>query len=247
MLQDYNLSEVEKNIVGSQIFMGATGAQADLMKAAAERNIYMDNYDPTAEFEDGVIKLDRGLSMVKMSEINQLIPIDTPKPSQGVTDFINTAQRRIFMMMGMSRDIVTKDISTSYSAARFQGQLTQLEVSTYVLRFVDAFVRPLWENWFMLAVEDGYFPFIENFSTCLHRKSWMSMEVTGRPLPDLSPLQEAGANEKYLKMGVMTRADIAKKQGLGKFEDTLNTLLNEEKAMAGVASINNLETKNVNE
>lgn len=234
LLEDYQLNEAKKNALASEMFMAFTGDMAQkIAREQAMKNLHKDEHHHL--HEDGWLDSGRrGVNMFHITTDSQLHAIETPKPSQTFTDFTTTIQKRIYLTLGMSRDIVTKDINSSYSAARLQSQLTDLEISVYRLRFIDAFLRPLYENWFMLATEQGHFPFVQNFEQPLHRKSWMAMEVIGRPMPDLSPLQEANALKTYLAMGVISRADIAKMLGFPKWEDTANTLSTEQETMSHI-------------
>lgn len=239
-LENYQLSELIKQKMSSSIFMGATGTMDSALKASSRTMIEgkgknKDENKPPS-FRDDAVEVRPGTYIVRTTSDNTLSKIDTPTPSATFPQFIRSIQNRINMMSGLSTDIVTKDVSTSYSAARFQSQLAELDIAAYRQPFIDAVLRPLFENWFMIAHEQGHFPFIENFETQLHKKSWMAIEFSGRPLPDLSPLQEANAFSVYLRDGIISRAEIAKKLGLPKWEDTVNTLIQEQKIIDEMAA-----------
>ena len=232
LLQDYQMHELQKMALGSQIFMGATGNMAQKMDVSGIAALQQS----TPLQPSGFVDLGRaGVNLLKINDNSTLVDLPTPRPADKYAEFVSSQHQRMSAGMGLPASIVNKKIDASYSAARFEAQLTELEVVTYREKFIDSFLKPLWQEWFKLSVADNIFSFVVNFSRKIEQEAWMSVEILGRSLPDLNPYQEAKALQLLIETGLLSRSDAAKVLGLPKFEDTLNTLKKENNEMSGMA------------
>lgn len=125
-------------------------------------------------------------------------------PNTGYDAFTNAMIKQIGAAMEIPPEVLFKQFSTSYSAAR--GALNEFWRTCGMLReqFADDFCRPIYEEWFAEAVARGRIRAPGYFDDPARRRAYMECTWNGPARTNLNPVQEVDAAIKRVGAGFST-------------------------------------------
>lgn len=129
---------------------------------------------------------------------------DPKHPANGYDAFTNATIRLIGAGLEIPPEVMLKQFTTSYSAAR--GALNEFWRTCGMQRdwFTDDFCQPIYEEWFAEAVARGRINAPGFFSDPIIRKAYMSCSWNGPARTNLNPVQEVDAAIKRVDAGFST-------------------------------------------
>lgn len=129
---------------------------------------------------------------------------DPKHPVNGYDAFTNATIRLIGAGLEIPPEVMLKQFTTSYSAAR--GALNEFWRTCGMHRdwFTDDFCQPIYEEWFAEAVARGRIKAPGFFSDPAIRKAYVSCSWNGPARTNLNPVQEVDAAIKRQDVGFST-------------------------------------------
>lgn len=129
---------------------------------------------------------------------------DPKHPSAGYDAFTNATIRMIGAALEIPPEVLLKQFSTSYSAAR--GALNEFWRACAMQRdwFTDDFCTPIYQEWFAEAVARGRINAPGFFDDPAIRKAYMACDWNGPARTNLNPVQEVDAAVKRVDAGFST-------------------------------------------
>lgn len=129
---------------------------------------------------------------------------DPKHPVSGYDTFTNATIRLIGAALEIPPEVMLKQFTTSYSAAR--GALNEFWRTCGMQRdwFADDFCQPIYEEWFAEAVARGRIKAPGFFSDPIIRKAYVSCSWNGPARTNLNPVQEVDAAIKRQDAGFST-------------------------------------------
>lgn len=129
---------------------------------------------------------------------------DPKHPVNGYDAFTNATIRLIGAGLEIPPEVMLKQFTTSYSAAR--GALNEFWRTCGMHRdwFTDDFCQPIYEEWFAEAVARGRIKAPGFFSDPIIRKAYVSCSWNGPARTNLNPVQEVDAAIKRQDAGFST-------------------------------------------
>ncbi len=129
---------------------------------------------------------------------------DPKHPNNGYDAFTEALIKQIGAAMEVPPEVLFKQFSTSYSAAR--GALNEFWRTCTMQRddFVDSFCQPIYEEWFSEAVALGRIKAPGYFSDPAIRKAYTACTWNGPARTNLNPVQEVTAATKRVEAGFST-------------------------------------------
>lgn len=129
---------------------------------------------------------------------------DPKHPVNGYDAFTNATIRLIGAALEIPPEVMLKQFTTSYSAAR--GALNEFWRTCGMHRdwFTDDFCQPIYEEWFAEAVARGRIKAPGFFSDPAIRKAYVSCSWNGPARTNLNPVQEVDAAIKRQDAGFST-------------------------------------------
>ena len=129
---------------------------------------------------------------------------DPKHPNTGYDDFTNATIRLIGAGLEIPPEVMMKQFTTSYSAAR--GALNEFWRTCSMQRdwFTDDFCQPVYEEWFAEAVARGRIHALGFFTDPARRKAYTACAWTGPARTNLNPVQEVDAAIKRVDAGFST-------------------------------------------
>ena len=129
---------------------------------------------------------------------------DPKHPVNGYDAFTNATIRLIGAALEIPPEVMLKQFTTSYSAAR--GALNEFWRTCGMHRdwFTDDFCQPIYEEWFAEAVARGRIKAPGFFSDPIIRKAYVSCSWNGPARTNLNPVQEVDAAIKRQDAGFST-------------------------------------------
>lgn len=129
---------------------------------------------------------------------------DPKHPNTGYDTFTNAMIKQIGAALEIPPEVMLKQFSTSYSAAR--GALNEFWRTCGMQRdwFTDGFCQPIYEEWFAEAVARGRIQAPGFFSDPAIRKAYTACSWNGPARTNLNPVQEVDAAVKRVDAGFST-------------------------------------------
>jgi lambda family phage portal protein len=126
------------------------------------------------------------------------------RPNQAYSEFVDHKFSEIASNVGLSAEVVLKRFTQSYSASRASLLDAQRSFEIDRARFVDQFVRPIYNAWLDLHADElgltGY------YTDPRRRSAWRCAEWIGEQLPNIDPTKEIDAAAKRVQLCVSTLA-----------------------------------------
>lgn len=129
---------------------------------------------------------------------------DPKHPNTGYDDFTNATIRLIGAGLEIPPEVMMKQFTTSYSAAR--GALNEFWRTCSMQQdwFTDDFCQPVYEEWFAEAVARGRIHAPGFFTDPARRKAYTACAWNGPARTNLNPVQEVDAAIKRVDAGFST-------------------------------------------
>lgn len=129
---------------------------------------------------------------------------DPKHPNTGYDAFTNAMIRQIGAALEIPPEVLFKQFTTSYSAAR--GALNEFWRTCAMQRdwFTDDFCTPVYQEWFAEAVARGRIDAPGFFDDPAIRKAYMACDWNGPARTNLNPVQEVDAAIKRVDAGFST-------------------------------------------
>lgn len=126
------------------------------------------------------------------------------RPNPEYANFVEHKFSEIAANLGISAEVALKKWDASYSASRAALLDAQRGYEVDRARFVDQFVRPLYNAWLDLHADElgltGY------YTDPVRRSAWRAAEWIGEQLPNIDPTKEIDAAAKRVQLCVSTLA-----------------------------------------
>lgn len=126
------------------------------------------------------------------------------RPNQAYANFVDHKFSEIAANLGMSAEVALKKWNASYSASRAALLDAQQGYEIDRARFIDQFLRPLYNAWLDLHADElgltGY------YTDPARRSAWRCAEWIGEQLPNIDPTKEIDAAAKRVQLCVSTLA-----------------------------------------
>ena len=129
---------------------------------------------------------------------------DPKHPNTGYDVFVNAMIKQIGAALEIPPEVLLKQFTTTYSAAR--GALNEFWRTCSMQRdwFVSDFCQPIYEEWFAEAVARGRIRAPGFFGDPAIRKAYTGCVWNGPARTNLNPVQEVTAAEKRVAAGFST-------------------------------------------
>lgn len=169
---------------------------------------------------------------------------DPKHPNTGYDVFTTALITQIGAALEIPPEVILKQFSTSYSAAR--GALNEFWRTCTMQRdgFIDSFCQPIYEEWFSEAVARGRIRAPGYFSDAARRKAFTGCAWSGPARTNLNPVQEVTAAEKRVENGFSTAQEETAQMTGGDYSRNIRQRVIEAKRKAEVDEITKKEKKN---
>lgn len=143
-------------------------------------------------------------AIVSLNPGEQVQFADPKHPNTGFDAFSNAMIKQIGAALEIPQEVLFKQFTTSYSAAR--GALNEFWRTCQMQRdwFTDDFCKPIYEQWLAEAVARGRIDAPGFFSDPAIRKAYSICEWNGPARTNLNPVQEVDAAVKRVDAGFST-------------------------------------------
>lgn len=158
-------------------------------------------------------------------------------PNTGYDAFTNAMLRQIGSALEIPPEVMVKQFTTSYSAAR--GALNEFWRSCGMARewFADDFCRPIYEEWFAEAVARGRIRAPGFFDDPARRRAWMECTWNGPARTNLNPVQEVQAAILRVDAGFSTAQEETAQMTGGDYSINIRQRIAEAKQKRAVDEI----------
>lgn len=164
---------------------------------------------------------------------------DPKHPNTGYDAFTNATIRLIGAALEVPPEVMMKQFTTSYSAAR--GALNEFWRTCSMQRdwFTDDFCQPIYEEWFAEAVARGRITAPGFFSDPARRKAYTACAWNGPARTNLNPVQEVDAAVKRVDAGFSTAQEETAQMTGGDYNRNIKLRVIEAQRKREVDKINN--------
>jgi lambda family phage portal protein len=164
---------------------------------------------------------------------------DPKHPNTGYDVFTNAMIRQIGAALEIPPEVLNKQFTTSYSAAR--GALNEFWRTCQMQRdwFTDDFCKPIYEEWFSEAVARGRIDAPGYFYDPAIKKAYVSCRWNGPARTNLNPVQEVDAAVKRVEAGFSTAQEETAAMTGGDYSRNIRQRLTEAKRKKEVDDIIN--------
>ena len=162
---------------------------------------------------------------------------DPKHPNTGYDDFTNATIRLIGAGLEIPPEVMMKQFTTSYSAAR--GALNEFWRTCSMQRdwFTDDFCQPVYEEWFAEAVARGRIHAPGFFTDPARRKAYTACAWNGPARTNLNPVQEVDAAIKRVDAGFSTAQEETAQMTGGDYNRNIKLRVTEAKRKREVDEI----------
>ena len=167
---------------------------------------------------------------------------DPKHPNTGYDDFTNATIRLIGAGLEIPPEVMMKQFTTSYSAAR--GALNEFWRTCSMQRdwFTDDFCQPVYEEWFAEAVARGRIHALGFFTDPARRKAYTACAWNGPARTNLNPVQEVDAAIKRVDAGFSTAQEETAQMTGGDYNRNIKLRMTEAKRKREVDEIGKAQT-----
>ena len=167
---------------------------------------------------------------------------DPKHPNTGYDDFTNATIRLIGAGLEIPPEVMMKQFTTSYSAAR--GALNEFWRTCSMQRdwFTDDFCQPVYEEWFAEAVARGRIHAPGFFTDPARRKAYTACAWNGPARTNLNPVQEVDAAIKRVEAGFSTAQEETAQMTGGDYNRNIKLRVTEAKRKREVDEIGKAQT-----
>ena len=146
-------------------------------------------------------------AFVDMAPGEDIKTIDPKHPNTGYDEFTNAVIRQIGAALEIPPEVLFKQFTASYSAAR--GALNEFWRTCAMQRdwFKDDFCKPIYDEWFAEAVARGRIKAPGFFADPAIRKTYVACTWSGPARTNLNPVQEVQAAAMRVENCFSTAAD----------------------------------------
>lgn len=164
---------------------------------------------------------------------------DPKHPNTGYDAFTNAMIKQIGAALEIPPEVMLKQFSTSYSAAR--GALNEFWRACSMQRdwFADDFCQPIYEEWFAEAVARGRIQAPGFFNDPAIRKAYTACSWNGPARTNLNPVQEVDAAVKRIDAGISTAQEETAQMTGGDYNRNIRQRAIEAKRKRAVDDIAN--------
>ena len=164
-------------------------------------------------------------------------------PNTGYDAFTNALIRQIGAALEIPPEVLFKQFTTSYSAAR--GALNEFWRTCSMQRdwFTDDFCQPIYEEWFAEAVARGRIAAPGFFADPAIRKAYTACAWNGPARTNLNPVQEVDAAVKRVDAGFSTAQEETATMTGGDYNRNIRQRVIEAKRKREVDEITNPQAK----
>ncbi len=164
---------------------------------------------------------------------------DPKHPTSTYESFTDATIKLIGAALEIPPEVMQKQFSTSYSAAR--GALNEFWRTCTMMRdsFIDDFCQPIYEEWFAEAVARGRIYAPGYFSDPAIAKAYMSCVWSGPARTNLNPVQEVNAAILRVENGFSTAQEETTTMTGGDYNRNINQRVMEAKKKKRVDDIIN--------
>ena len=168
---------------------------------------------------------------------------DPKHPNTGYDAFTNALIRQIGAALEIPPEVLFKQFTTSYSAAR--GALNEFWRTCSMQRdwFTDDFCQPIYEEWFAEAVARGRIAAPGFFADPAIRKAYTACAWNGPARTNLNPVQEVDAAVKRVDAGFSTAQEETATMTGGDYNRNIRQRVIEAKRKREVDEITNPQAK----
>lgn len=147
---------------------------------------------------------------------------DPKHPNAGYDAFTNAMILQIGASLEIPQEVMMKQFTTSYSAAR--GALNEFWRTAQMYRdwFIDDFCQPIYEMWFAEAVAKGRISAPGFFDDPAIRKAYTGCVWNGPARTNLNPVQEVDAAIKRVDAGFSTGEEETAQMTGGSYSANIN-------------------------
>lgn len=208
-LDRYMKAELDASVVASKPALfrthPAVEAQAEvdaydsfgvIPKATADETAEPPQHEPPINYGSGL--------MIDLWDGADMKAFNPSRPNPAYANFVDHKFSEIAANLGMSAEVALKKWNASYSASRAALLDAQQGYEIDRARFVDQFVRPLYNAWLDLHADElgltGY------YTDPARRSAWRCAEWIGEQLPNIDPTKEIDAAAKRVQLCVSTLA-----------------------------------------
>ena len=162
---------------------------------------------------------------------------DPKHPNAGYDKFTEAMIKQIGAALEIPPEVISKQFSTSYSAAR--GALNEFWRSCDVQRddFVDSFCQPIYEEWLAEAVARNRIKAPGFFQDPAIRKAYSGCAWPGPARTSLNPVQEISAATKRVEAGFSTAQEETAQMTGGNYNRNIRQRVAEAKRKREVDEI----------
>ena len=184
----------------------------------------------------GSIELGPG-AIVDMAPGEKLQMIDPKHPNTGYDEFTNAVIRQIGAALEIPPEVLFKQFTASYSAAR--GALNEFWRTCAMQRdwFKDDFCKPIYDEWFAEAVARGRINAPGFFMDPAIRKTYIACTWSGPARTNLNPVQEVQAAALRVENCFSTASDETAQMTGGDYNRNVRTRVIEAKRKKEVDEI----------
>ena len=173
---------------------------------ATDDRPFGEQYSPEAlvdEMDNNTIEMGSG-AIVDLNPGETVNFADPKHPNSGYDVFTNAVIRQIGAALEIPIEVLMKQFTTSFSAAR--GALNEFWRTCDMERgwFEDDFCRPIYEEWFTEAVARGRINAPGFFNDPIRRMAYMGCSWNGPARTAMNPSQEVDAAIKRIEHGFST-------------------------------------------
>lgn len=167
---------------------------------------------------------------------------DPKHPNTGYDDFTNATIRLIGAGLEIPPEVMMKQFTNSYSAAR--GALNEFWRTCSMQRdwFTDDFCQPVYEEWFAEAVARGRIHAPVFFTDPARRKAYTACAWNGPARTNLNPVQEVDAAIKRVDAGFSTAQEETAQMTGGDYNRNIKLRMTEAKRKREVDEIGKAQT-----
>ena len=167
---------------------------------------------------------------------------DPKHPNTGYDEFTNATIRLIGAGLEIPPEVMMKQFTTSYSAAR--GALNEFWRTCSMQRdwFTDDFCQPVYEEWFAEAVARGRIHAPGFFPDPARRKAYTACAWNGPARTNLNPVQEVDAAIKRVDAGFSTAQEETAQMTGGDYNRNIKLRVTEAKRKREVDEIGKAQT-----
>ena len=167
---------------------------------------------------------------------------DPKHPNTGYDEFTNATIRLIGAGLEIPPEVMMKQFTTSYSAAR--GALNEFWRTCSMQRdwFTDDFCQPVYEEWFTEAVARGRIHAPGFFTDPARRKAYTACAWNGPARTNLNPVQEVDAAIKRVEAGFSTAQEETAQMTGGDYNRNIKLRVTEAKRKREVDEIGKAQT-----